>query len=82
MPAQPGLINAVRAAAGLGAASAANEAEARALLRNERAHELFLEGLRYGDMRRWGIVPEHRAPATCVPLNRDELDGNPNLQGS
>lgn len=75
-----GLINEVRAAAGLGPAAAATEAEARDLLRNERAHELFLEGHRYGDMRRWGMFPDDWGSA-CIPLNRDEIDANPNVSG-
>ena len=75
------LINEVRAASGLTDVDFTTEAEARNVLRNERAHELFLEGHRMADMRRWDLYPDGWG-SSCIPLNRDELDGNSNLQGS
>jgi hypothetical protein len=46
-------MNRVRARAGLPPVAYSDNA-----LRNERRHELAFEGLRWGDIRRWGIAPQ------------------------
>ena len=49
-------------------------------LKTERRHELFLEGHRMLDMRRFGEFPAGWQ-AGCVPVPRAELNNNPNLRG-
>lgn len=73
-----GLINQVRAAAGVPQVSVSTAAEARQALRAERRYELFLSGERMLDMRRWDLFPVEWS-ASCVPLPRSEVDNNPNL---
>ena len=72
------LLNEVRAAAGLEPLSLLlPEARAWEALKLERKYELFLEGERMLDMRRFD---EFAAGwATCSPLPRSETDNNPNL---
>lgn len=73
------LLNQVRSAAGLGSLPLTQSAaDATAALRLERKHELFLEGHRMLDMRRWGLYPPNWN-AGCVPLPRSETDNNPSL---
>lgn len=59
------IINALRAAVPAPEVSAANETEAWALLKRERGIELWLEGRRLGDLRRWS---ESGTPGALDPL--------------
>lgn len=59
------LINEVRGAAGVARVSAADEVEAWTLLKRERGIELWLEGRRMHDLRRWEA--EH-TPGELHPL--------------
>ncbi|HEX6940459.1 MAG TPA: RagB/SusD family nutrient uptake outer membrane protein [Longimicrobiales bacterium] len=73
------LMNEVREAAGLTPLSTSlNAAEAMQALRVERKYELFLEGRRMIDMRRWNEFPEGWQ-GTCIPVPQTERDANPNL---
>lgn len=73
------LLNQVRAAAKLAPLPGPfTAAQATAALRTERKHELFLEGERMLDMRRWGLFPQGWK-STCVPIPASELTTNPNL---
>ena len=73
------LVNEVRAAAGLAPVSSSlTAAQAEAALRTERKHELFMEGQRMLDMRRWGLFPQGWQ-ASCVPIPAAEYATNPNL---
>jgi len=58
-------INAVRAHHGLDAASATTVEDAWELLMRERGLELWLEGRRLGDLRRWSDTPGF-VPTTTV----------------
>src|SRR5690606_25039616 len=72
------LLNEVRAAAGLAALDASlSEAAAWDALKLERKLELFLEGERMLDMRRFDEFPA--GWATCSPLPRSETENNPNV---
>lgn len=72
-------LNQVRAAAGLAPLPAdLSAAAATTALRTERKHELFLEGERMLDMRRWQLFPAGWQ-AGCVPIPGSEIAGNPNL---
>lgn len=72
------LLNQVRAAAGLPALSAGlSKPDAVQALRLERKHELFLQGERMLDMRRWQLYPA--GFQSCVPIPASELKANPNL---
>ncbi len=78
-------INQVRDYHGLDDAEAENLEEAWDLLQVERGLELWLEGRRFWDLRRWNNEdgPAHHDFLTdrddCVPIGRGELDSNPNL---
>lgn len=61
------IINAVRSDAGVAAATATNEAETWTALKNERGIVLWLEGRRFGDMRRWDAEGQ---PGEYHPLER------------
>lgn len=88
-------IDANRASAGAPvAARPATLADAWTLLKQERGIELWLEGRRLGDMRRWaasqspGAYDPLEVPGassylegqnTCFPVSREETNTNPNL---
>jgi hypothetical protein len=76
------------------AARPATVTDAWTLLKQERGIELWLEGRRLADMRRWGAdnTPGALDPLevpgktsylegqnTCFPVSRDEMNTNPNL---
>lgn len=87
-------INQLRAAAGVAPVSASNAEEAWTLLKRERGIELWLEGRRLNDLRRWkaentpGALSPLEQPGAashlehqdlCFPPSRSEYDTNPNL---
>lgn len=91
------LINRHRAALGLQPWTAATPGEAWQALQRERGIELWLEGRRLGDIRRWkgankpiGLSAYEEPGATsyldagrslCFPIPLSELQTNPNLGG-
>ena len=69
--------------------------DAWTLLKQERGVELWLEGRRLPDMRRWaatktpgalnpqevtGAASYLEGQATCFPVSQDEINTNPNLK--
>jgi hypothetical protein len=88
-------IDANRSSAGAPAATTpTNLTDAWTLLKRERGIELWLEGRRLSDMRRWaatqtpGALDPLEVPGaasylegqnTCFPVSREELNTNPNL---
>jgi starch-binding outer membrane protein, SusD/RagB family len=66
-------INEVRAHHGLADASAANAAEAWELLMKERGLELWLEGRRLPDLRRWAANADTRARITTTAWRLGEV---------
>lgn len=73
------LINEVRAAAGLDAYSGAvTDAAIMDQIAYERTAELFLEGQRLNDMRRFDD-PFLQGRGTCFDVSQDEKDANPNV---
>lgn len=79
------LINEAREVYELPPVSASNEDEAWTLLRHERGADLWLEGRRVWDLRRWheeGRIGEWKGTAghsKCVPISDNELRSNKNL---
>jgi starch-binding outer membrane protein, SusD/RagB family len=88
-------LNAVRTAAGAPTVAAADATEAWRLLKRERGIELWLEGRRLGDLRRWneGNTPGALDPLEqvgeashltqqdlCFPISKSERDTNPRLR--
>lgn len=76
------LMNANRAAYGLDPISVSDESEAWAALQDERAAELWLEGRRFWDLRRWqaeGRSDFLDGRDTCIPISDRERNTNPNL---
>jgi hypothetical protein len=87
-------INAVRTAAGAPLVVAADATEAWRLLKRERGIELWLEGRRIADLRRWkdgntpGALDPLEVPGSashltqqdlCFPISKSERDTNPNF---
>jgi len=71
--------------------SASTMAEAWKHLKHERGIELWLEGRRLGDRRRWinsdkvpNVHPKQDLPGRdyCWPISRTELDANPNVDNT
>jgi starch-binding outer membrane protein, SusD/RagB family len=84
------IINVLHTAAGLPGFSSSNPDEILQQIIHERRAELFLEGHRFGDIRRYN-VPLQPMPGTeyhkggtyldarCFPIPAIETDGNPNV---
>ncbi len=86
------IINELHAAAGIPPFEGGSEAEIRAQVIEERRREFFLEGKRFGDLRRYGGFDEWTkgthpfTPITyggneCMPLPNVERFNNPSLSG-
>ena len=94
MGAAVGKINEVRAFAGVDPVAPSSMDEAWALLKRERGIDLWLEGRRLGDLRRWeesgtpgaldpkemmGEASYLQAQDLCFPVSKAERDQNPNI---
>ncbi len=79
-------MNIRRTALSLPQLSATNATEAWVALKRERGIELWLEGRRMGDQRRWaalnrpGVSDDMTGRALCFPIPLSELETNPNLR--
>ena len=90
------LINGLRTSVGVPTVSAANITEAWTLLKRERGIELWLEGRRLGDLRRWqengtpGDLDPLEVPgeasklvadrSLCYQIPKTERESNPNVR--
>lgn len=90
------LINSLRTSVGVDPVSAANITEAWTLLKRERGIELWLEGRRLADLRRWdeagtpGALDPLEVPgeasrllpnrSLCYEIPKTEVESNPNLR--
>ncbi len=78
-------VNALRAPVGVEPWSGANSEEAWVALKRERGIEMWLEGRRLGDLRRWeaegtpGQVEDMTGRDLCFPIGESELQTNQNL---
>jgi hypothetical protein len=79
-------LNLRRTALNLPLWTASNAADAWTALKRERGIELWLEGRRMGDYRRWAALkrPGEQENMTgrnlCFPIPLSELETNPNLR--
>jgi hypothetical protein len=79
-------MNIRRTALSLPQLTASNATEAWVALKRERGIELWLEGRRMGDQRRWaalnrpGVSDDMTGRALCFPIPLSELETNPNLR--
>ncbi len=79
-------MNIRRTALSLPQLTASNATEAWEALKRERGIELWLEGRRMGDQRRWaalnrpGVSDDMTGRALCFPIPLSELETNPNLR--
>ena len=96
VPTAMALIDANRATAGAPVVRRpASLNDAWAILKQERGIELWLEGRRLGDMRRWaanstpGVLDPLEIPGTashldgqdmCFPVSQAEINTNPNVK--
>lgn len=79
-------LNVRRLALNLTPWTASNATEAWTALKRERGIELWLEGRRMGDQRRWaalnrpGVSDDMTGRNLCFPIPLSELETNPNLR--
>jgi hypothetical protein len=76
-------INDVRAFREMTPVSASGQGEAWELLKHERGAELWLEGRRFWDLRRWyedGVDDFMEGRDRCIPIGDIEMRNNPNLR--
>lgn len=81
------IVNGLRAAVGVGPWPASSAEEAWTALKKERGIELWLEGRRLGDLRRWkeqgtpGAATDMAGRSLCFPISHTERQTNQNLKG-
>ena len=79
------ILNARRTGLTLAPVTAANDTEAWVALKRERGIELWLEGRRLGDFRRWaalsrpGVSDDMTGRDMCFATPRSEIETNPNF---
>lgn len=82
-----GTINQLRADVGVAGWTATSAVEAWEALKRERGIELWLEGRRLGDLRRWaaegtpGETTDMTGRSLCFPISHTESETNQNLGG-
>lgn len=80
------LVNQLRTSVGVQPWTASNPEQAWAALKRERGIELWLEGRRLGDLRRWladktpGETTDMTGRSLCFPVSFTEQQTNPNLK--